>query len=154
MDSTTDVVMAASRVLVGIAARSVPESARVTLPQFRALVLLDAAGDMKVNSLAARLGVDPSSATRLCDRLVAKRLIRRRPAEGSRREVRILLTARGAALVAGAISARRRAVAAILARMTAPDRDRLAVALGPFLAAGGDEGGDARVLAWSHAPAR
>jgi DNA-binding MarR family transcriptional regulator len=50
-------------------------------PQYRALVVLAVRGPQRPTALAEALAVHPSTITRLCDRLVAKRLVRR----GSRR---------------------------------------------------------------------
>ena len=62
--------MTASRVLVAIAARSLAAAGEVTLPQYRALVVLASRGPQRAVDLAGVLGVNPSSATRLVDRLV------------------------------------------------------------------------------------
>jgi DNA-binding Lrp family transcriptional regulator len=76
LDLVTDAVLTASRALVGVAARSLavvdPE---VTLPQYRALVVLASRGPRLVGELAEALVIHPSTATRLCDRLVAKKLV-------------------------------------------------------------------------------
>ena len=66
-----DAVLRASRALVAVAARSIAQAGdSVTLPQYRALVALAARGPQRVTDLAEELGVHPSSATRMCDRLV------------------------------------------------------------------------------------
>ncbi len=90
--NVTDAVLLASRALVGVAARSLAEvEDEVTLPQFRALVVL-ASHERNLGELAEALDVHPSSATRLCTRLEAKGLITRRPATQSRRELLVSLT--------------------------------------------------------------
>jgi DNA-binding MarR family transcriptional regulator len=145
LGEATEEVLVASRVLVGIAARSIPGSDEVTLAQFRALVLLDSHGELKAGTLSELLGVEPSTTTRLCDRLVAKALVVRGPKE-NRREVSIALTDAGAALVAEATAKRRAEIAEILARMPGPGRRRLLIALRAFRDAAGDAAAD---LAWS-----
>src|SRR4051794_34911962 len=95
-----DAVLTASRVLVAIAARSLTAAEDdVTLPQYRALVVLRARGPQSLVQLADELQVVPSTATRMCDRLVRKRLIRRGEVEGNRREVELAVTDKGAAIV-------------------------------------------------------
>src|SRR2546423_15581452 len=85
---SADAVLAASRALVGVAARSLAGTeATVTLVQYRALVLLGSRGEMNVGSLADALDIHQSTATRLCDRLVAKGLVARTASAESRREV-------------------------------------------------------------------
>ena len=56
-----------------LALHTVPEEPGVTLTQFRALVLIDSEGAMRSADLAEALAVSPSTATRLCDRLVDTR---------------------------------------------------------------------------------
>src|SRR5664279_4938853 len=88
VDDAVAVTLVASRALVGVAARSLSAlEPDVTLPQYRALVLLRSRGDQNVSALADALGVHPSTATRLCDRLLKKGFIDRATSSGSRREV-------------------------------------------------------------------
>lgn len=53
---------------------------------------------MTVAHLAEALGVAPSTASRMCERLVAKKLIRRAVDRSNRRQVRLGLRAEGRAL--------------------------------------------------------
>src|ERR1700745_1711626 len=77
-DELVDTVLAASRALVAVAARSLAAAGdEVTLPQYRALVVLAARGPQGTAELAAALAVNPSTATRMCDRLGGQGLIRR-----------------------------------------------------------------------------
>src|ERR1700755_3132100 len=74
-DEVVDAVLAASRPLVAVAARSLATVAEdVTLAQYRVLIELAARGPQRVADLATALGVDRSTATRMCDRLLRKRL--------------------------------------------------------------------------------
>ena len=107
VDEVTDAVLSASRAVVAIASRSLAETETVTIAQYRALVVLQSRGPQSAQQLAAELRVAPSTATRMCDRLVAKDLIARDAAAGNRREVRLMVTAEGAEVV-GAVSRRRR----------------------------------------------
>jgi DNA-binding MarR family transcriptional regulator len=104
-----DAVLTASRVLVAVAARSLAaHEGEISLQQYRALVVLASRGPQRPRDLALALGVDPSTATRLCDRLVQKHLISRRRQGQDRREVRLDLTPSGDELIAS-VTARRRA---------------------------------------------
>lgn len=143
--STTEEVLLASRVLVGIAARTIPGSEEVTLAQFRALVLLDTHGELKAGALAELLAVEPSTTTRLCDRLVAKGLIER-GSKANRREVRIALSEAGRALVAEATAKRRAEIRKILNRVPPEARAQLGTGLRAFREAAGDVPAQ---LAWS-----
>lgn len=140
-----DAVLLASRAMVGIAARCMPQTAEVTLPQWRALVLLDTRGQLNMHSLAQVLGVDPSTCTRLCDRLVDKGLIERGWASGNRREVCPTLTRTGSALVREASEKRAEEIGKILVMLSPTQQRRLAQALSPFV----DAAGEYRELAWS-----
>lgn len=145
LQEATEEVVLASRVLVGIAARTIPGSDEVTLAQFRALVLLDNHGALKAGELAELLGVEPSTTTRLCDRLVAKGLIERGPRE-NRREVSIDVTTAGAALVAEATAKRRAEITRVLRRLPAAARTQVSQAMRVFREAAGDAPAE---LAWS-----
>lgn len=124
-DEVVDAVLRASRVLVAVAARSLAAVDHdVTLPQYRALVVLGSRGPQRPSALAEALAVHPSTVTRLCDRLVAKRLVHRGESAANRREVSIRLTPKGRRLVDAVTARRRREIAAIAAGI--PPRDRAA----------------------------
>lgn len=149
-----DAVLHASRALVGVAARSLavlPES--VTLPQFRALVVLSTAGSTPIGDLAAELGLHPSTGTRLVDRLVAKRLVRRvRPmGDGDRRQAYVELTARGEALVASVTRRRVDDLTRVLARLSVRDRHAVAHAMATFASAAGSMADASLDLGWDAA---
>ena len=81
-------MLAASRVLVGVAARSLAAvEDTVTLTQVRALVIIASRGPLHLTALAEDMGVHPSNATRACDRLVAAGLLDRRDNPADRRHL-------------------------------------------------------------------
>ncbi len=131
-DAATDAVLVASRAVVGIAARSLPGWADVTLVQVRALVLLNRDGALTAGRLAELLAVSPSTVTGLCDRLVAKQLIVRRSSPGNRREVVVALAPLGQTLVDSTIAARRKEIARILAKVDPDQLDGMIEALNAF----------------------
>lgn len=136
----------ASRALVAVAARSLASVAdEVTLPQYRALVILAGQGPQSLAELATSLGVNPSTATRMSDRLVAKGLVRRRTASRDRRQVRLALTAAGKAVVAEVTELRRREIARIVEAVPASRRRQLVESLTAF----GDAAGEAADRDWS-----
>ena len=65
------------------------------MPQYRTLVVLTYAGAHRLADLAESLGVSPSTATRMCDRLVRKGLITRTRDVVDRREVNLSVTNAG-----------------------------------------------------------
>lgn len=108
-ENLVDALMAASRALVAVAARSLPgDPEQVTLAQFRTLVVLATRGPQRPVDLAEALAVDPSTATRMCDRLVRAGLVRRQRVATDRRTVRVTLTRQGQELF-DQVRARRRA---------------------------------------------
>ena len=138
-DPVVDAVVGASRALVAIAARSLGAAGEeVTLPQYRALVVLASRGPQRVIDLAGFLDVNASTATRMCDRLARKALIRRQRLTTDRRTVRVSISAAGRELVAAVTQRRRREVAAIVDRMSAEERHRLVATLRMFAEAAGE----------------
>jgi DNA-binding MarR family transcriptional regulator len=124
LDEATEALLVLSRTLVGVAASSLAATEdRITLVQYRALVMLGAKGASNVGSLAEELGIHPSTATRLCDRLILNGYIDRNTSRQSRREVTLKLSEAGRALVRAETARRRRAIRGIVARL---DRERQA----------------------------
>ena len=139
----------ASRALVGVAARSLATvDAEVTLPQYRALVVLAAGGPRLVGELAELLSIHPSTATRLCDRLVAKKLVRRAVARGNRRETTISLSPRGRALVDQVTMLRKQEITAIVGRVPRTLWSSTVTALTAFAEAAGELPQQAWALGW------
>lgn len=138
-DAVTDALLHASRLLVAVSARSIAAvDESITLPQYRLLVVLYNSGPLKLATLAEHLGVNPSTATRMIDRLIATGLASRQINPSSRREVVVEITDEGATLVSEATARRREEIAGIVSRM--PDRHRrdLVAALEAFADAGGE----------------
>lgn len=139
VDTVTNAAIGASRLLVAISARSLAAvDEAVTLPQFRLLVVLATRGPMKLVAIADLLAVNPSTALRMIDRLVAADMVERAVNPEVRRETIASLTPQGRRVV-DAVTARRRAeIAAIVARMTPARRRQLVAALRAFTDAGGE----------------
>lgn len=138
-DDEIEAVMAAMRLLVGISAGSVAEvEDLVTLPQLRVLVMVASRGPMNLGAVARGLGVHPSNATRACDRLVNADLLSRRDDPADRRNLVLELTPSGQELVGRVMDRRRRAISAVLDRMSAEHRQALVPVLQSFAAAGGE----------------
>ena len=129
-DEVADAIIRASRTLFGIAVCSLTASSeKVTLPQYRALVTLAYGRGRRLADLASSLGVSPSTATRMCDRLVRKGLISRTRDEIDRREVNLEVTPGGHKIVEGVIERRRADVRDLLKRLPQDTRNQLVEAL-------------------------
>ena len=138
-DAVVDAVLSASRVLVAVAARSLADVAEeVTLTQYRTLVVLASRGPQNLAGLAEAVGVTPATATRMCDRLVRKDLIRRRTERDDRRQLRVALTAKGRSLVDAVTGRRRQEIARIINEIPVEQQAVVVQALGRLASAAGE----------------
>lgn len=148
-----DALLSAGRALVAVAARSLANlDSDVTLPQFRALMVLATRGPQRVVDISAELGVTPSTGTRMCDRLVRKQLVRRARTPLDRRAVRLTLTPGGRALVAEVTRRRRDELARIVASIPAEHHRALSASLHAFAAAAGETNDAEWWLGWRRQP--
>ena len=140
VDAVTDAVLTASRLLVGVSARSIAAiEESITVPQFRMLVVLYTLGPMKPSAVAEILHVNPSNITRMVHHLVSVNMVERRVNPAIRREVVLELTKTGQRTVVRVTMQQHRHIADIVERM--PDRHRscLVEALEAFNVAGGQD---------------
>ncbi|AYF78642.1 MarR family transcriptional regulator [Nocardia yunnanensis] len=138
-DEITDALLAASRLLVALSARSIAlVDETITIPQFRTLVILSTRGPLKGVALSNALDVQPSTTARMVDRLVSVGLVNRKQNPDSRRELIIELTALGHRIVDQVTAHRRREIVAVVERMPERDRSGLVRALTAFTVAGGE----------------
>ena len=108
-DVLIDTLIAASGIFARMLAESLEARANeITVAQYQALLVLARSGPTRPLDFTEVLGVDPSTTTRLCDRLVRRGLIVRERPEHNRREVQIALSPSGQALI-DAIATDRRA---------------------------------------------
>jgi DNA-binding MarR family transcriptional regulator len=137
-------VMAASRLFVAISARALASTAdSLTLPQLRALVVLETCGPVKLVVLAATLGVNPSTALRMVGRLEGLGLVDRRTNPANRREVVLSLTDDGHELVTRVLAHRRAEIRTLVQRLPAEERAVLVPALHALTQAAGEMAVDA-----------
>lgn len=129
-EELTEAIILASRAMVAIAVRSLNATDHdVTLPQYRTLVVLAYGGSTRLADLAATLAVSPSTATRMCDRLVRKGLVTRTRDDIDRREVKLDVTDDGRHLVEQVMERRRAEVQTILSAIPADSRSALTSSL-------------------------
>lgn len=126
-----DAVLAASRALVAVSARSIGAAGAVTLPQYRMLVVL-AVEPMNLTALAGHLDVAASTALRMVDRLVSAKLVERNVRPDNRREIHLSLTATGRRTVRTVTGRRRRDIKTVIDSMEAGQRAALAPAMASF----------------------
>jgi DNA-binding MarR family transcriptional regulator len=139
LSAVVTAVLSGSRLLVAVAARSLGAvEDRITLPQFRMMVLLAGHGETKLVTMAELLGVNSSTAMRMADRLAAAGLVVREVNPQNRRESLMRLTGEGRRIVDQVMERRRADIGAIVARMPAEQRRALVSAMNAFNAAGGE----------------
>lgn len=106
-----------ARMTASVPAELRAECKSITAHQLRALGLLPAGG-LTMHELADRLGVSGATASVLADRLVGQGLAERRDDPQDRRVVRLVRTESGSSLAARHRECQRRAVGALLERLS------------------------------------
>ena len=102
-----------------------PEAEEVSATQYRTVALLSLRGPRNASLLAEELGVGRPAATKLVDRLVKRRLIRRRKHPTDRRQVILEATERGNQIVRAVQQCRRKRLARVLGALEPAARDAL-----------------------------
>src|SRR4051812_43743542 len=113
---------------------------RLSSAQLSALLVVERAEGINLRRLAEELKMLLSSASRLCDRLVAAGMVERVPGRVDRREIALYLTPSSRQLLAGLRQTRRTMLAAVLERMSPGGRSALLRGLTEYSAAADDEG--------------
>jgi DNA-binding MarR family transcriptional regulator len=137
-----EVLHEATRLLTGVALRSLDVlGGAVSLPQFRVLAVLADLGPVRSARVAAALGLEASTVTRLVDRLVEAGHVTRGSDPSNRSAVLLDLTGSGRRLVADVATWRQRELQRILLRLGADDRAVLTASLHRLVEAAGGEYG-------------
>jgi DNA-binding MarR family transcriptional regulator len=128
-----------SRVLMALTARTLGAmDVDVTLSQYRALVVLASRGPQRTVDLAVELGVQPSTVTRSCDRLIRRGLVRRCRRPDDRRVAWLGLTEQGKEFVGTAMRQRQAAIARLAGAIDIPDPRPVTAALTALVEAAGE----------------
>ncbi|MDG4783459.1 MarR family transcriptional regulator [Micromonospora sp. WMMD961] len=98
---------------------------RVSGAQLRAVMVVEQTDGINLRRLATQLDMLLSSASRLCDRLVAAGMLEREPGRFDRREISLHLTPEARRLLAELRADRQAQLAAVLAGMGPEGRDAL-----------------------------
>lgn len=139
VDEITDALLTASRLLMGMSARSIAlVDETITIPQFRTMLILANRDPINLATLSGLLEVAPSTTGRMVDRLVSAGLLDRRPHPDSRRELVVTLTGRGREIIEAVTARRRDEIARVVAQMPQKERRGLVRALTAFSAAGSE----------------
>jgi DNA-binding MarR family transcriptional regulator len=134
-----EVLQAATRVLAGVALRSLDVlDGMVSLPQFRVLAALAELEPARSTTVARALGLEASTITRLADRLVAAGHVVRGSDPGNRSVVTLELTPLGRNLVTQVARWRRQELTRILGELAPGDRDAVTAAMRLLVQAAGE----------------
>jgi DNA-binding MarR family transcriptional regulator len=112
---------------------------RLSGPQLTALLVLERSEGINLRGLAGELNMLLSSASRLCDRLVASGMVERVPGRADRREIALYLTSSSRQLLDELRLTRRRMLTAVLEKMSPSGRAALIRGLAEFAAAAADD---------------
>jgi DNA-binding MarR family transcriptional regulator len=135
---TIETLQAATRVLAGVALRSVDVlDGAVTLPQFRLLAVLADLGRARSVQVARALGLEASTVTRLADRMVAAGHVARGGERGHRGVVTLELTASGQDLVRQVAAWREQELARIFRQLPPAERAQVTTVLRQLVDAAG-----------------
>jgi DNA-binding MarR family transcriptional regulator len=117
-DRLTDALLEASRALVGLAVRSLADvTEELSLPEVRSMVVLHRVGPLPVTTLAERVGVHQSTATRIAARLSRRDLLATDKDTEDRRLTVVRLTPAGRSLVERILERRRAEIAEVVRRL-------------------------------------
>jgi DNA-binding MarR family transcriptional regulator len=116
--------------------RAIP---RLSGPQLNALIVVEREEGINLRGLATQLKMILSSASRLCDRLVASGLVERVPGRADRREIALFLTPSSRQLLDDLRAARRAILTTVLDRMSTAGRAALIRGLTEFAAVAAEE---------------
>ncbi|MEH0842896.1 MarR family transcriptional regulator [Micromonospora sp. CPCC 205711] len=107
-------------------------TSRLSSAQLRAVMVVERHDGINLRRLATLLDMLLSSASRLCDRLVAAGMLEREPGRADRREISLHLTPEAHRLLAELRQDRRRRLTEVLAGMAGEDRAALLRGLREF----------------------
>jgi len=152
-----DPVLRATKVISAAIALSLDGAdARLSLPQLRALAMIDARGPVNLSAVAEGLGVNASNASRACDRLVRNGLLDRREDPNDRRSVVLTLTREGRRLLDQIMKKRRTVLLQVMGRMSSADQATMSRVMKAFTDAADEltedgellSDGDGHLLRW------
>lgn len=111
-------------------------AAGLSVPQFRALCLIDRYPTANLSLVAEHLGSSQPSASRLISGLVARGFVKRREGEDDRRQIALAMTARGRSVLATARAATQKHLADEIDHLSEEQRrtviDSMSILLGVF----------------------
>lgn len=140
-----ETLLEATKVFAAAIAHSLAQlDEQVSVPGMRVLVMIHAYESLNMSAVAGGLGVNASTASRTCDRLVNIGLLDRRDDVSDRRQVSLTLTERGTSLVEAMLDVRRSVLGSVLDAMPPRARKSLLVGVEAFVDAAASLGDHAQ----------
>jgi DNA-binding MarR family transcriptional regulator len=137
-----EILQEATRLLAGVALRSLDVmDGTVTLPQFRVLAVLGDLGVVRSARVADALGLEPSTITRIIDRLASTGHVQRAADPANRSAVTLRLTSTGRAVVRRVADWREAELRRILLTLEPADRAALTRGLARMISESGEHYG-------------
>lgn len=129
-ETVVEDVLTGIRALMAVSTRAMgPLAEEISAAQYRTLVELAAGGPRRLSDLAVALHVNPSTAGRMCERLVRRGLVQRRRAPSDRRCVRVMISPHGEEVLDVATSRRREVVVEALRELSPAQQQLVGAAL-------------------------
>jgi len=125
----------ASLALLELTLKALSASRRLSVLQLRTLLAVDEHGPLKLADVAAMLDLSTPSASRLVTRLVEDGLMLRNTPSHDRRQVQLVVSAKGRRLLTSLRGRRQREIGGVLDAMPSDDRKALIQGLAAFAAA-------------------
>lgn len=139
LDRAMAATLSATRVMVAIGARELYElDPNMTLPQYRAMVVLSYAGPKRLSELAADLGVSRATAGRVAFRLEKAGFVERGADTGDGRATLVCLSALGVEVIRRVSVHRQAMFQRALANLSQGELGTVAAALEKFVADSGE----------------
>lgn len=137
-----EILQEATRLLAGVALRSLGVlDGAVTLPQYRVLAVLADLGAVRSARVADALGLEPSTITRIIDRLASAGHVQRGADPANRSAVTLRLTSTGRAVVSRVAAWREAELRRIILTLEPGDRAALTRALTRMISEAGEHYG-------------
>jgi DNA-binding MarR family transcriptional regulator len=138
LTNQVDILQEATRLLAGVALRSLDVmDGAVTLPQYRVLAVIADLGAVRSARVAEALGVEPSTITRIIDRLASTGHVERAVDPANRSAVTLRLTSTGRAIVRRVVDWREAELRRMLLALEPGDRAALTRGLAHMISESG-----------------
>lgn len=129
-EAVVEEVLTGIRALMAMGTRVMgPVAEEISTAQYRTLVELAAGGPRRLGDLAVALHVNPSTAGRMCERLVRRGWVQRQRAATDRRGVRVMISPSGEEVLDVVTERRRVVIVEVLRGLSGAQQETVGAAL-------------------------